>query len=87
MRLKMVFFYLNIKKIPDDTAYDFMLQDVNTFIQKIESMSENINQIYSMSFLNYHQLIMQKKLINIKIPDENKEIVAEIKDRISDLKD
>ena len=60
MRLKMVLFCLNIKKTPDDTACDYMLQDVNTFIQKIESMSKNINQIYSMSFLNYHQLIMQK---------------------------
>ena len=26
-----------------DAAYDYVLEDINNFIQKIESMSENIN--------------------------------------------
>ena len=30
-------------KKSDDAAYDYVLKDVNNFIQKIESMSENIN--------------------------------------------
>ena len=30
-------------KKSDDAAHDYVLKDVNNFIQKIESMSENIN--------------------------------------------
>ena len=64
-----------------------MLEDVNDLIQKIKSMSENINpslfnEFFALSLADY-----AKKLINTKNPNENKEIVAEINDRISDLKD
>ena len=32
-------------KKSDDAAYDYVLKDVNNFIQKIESVSENIKFI------------------------------------------
>ena len=87
MHLKMVLFRLNIKKKSDDDAYDYVLEDVLIFIQKIESMSKNINlslfnECFELSPADY-----AKTLINIKNPDKNKEFVAEIKDRISDFKD
>ena len=74
-------------KKSDDAAYDYVLQDVNNSIQKIKSMSENIypnlfNEFFELSPVDY-----AKELINIKNVDENKRLVAEVKDRISDLKD
>ena len=50
-------------------------------------MSENIysnlfNEFFELSPVDY-----AKELINIKNVDENKRLVAEAKDRISDLKD
>ena len=59
-----------------------MLEDVKDFIQKIKSMSEKINLSLFGDFLNYHH-----QLIHTENPDKNKEFVAEIKDRISNLKD
>ena len=65
-----------------------MLKDVKNFIQKIKSMEEKINlslfeEIFeSPSPADYAQL-----LININNSDKNKEIIAEIKNRTSDLKD
>ena len=42
---------LNIfKKSDDDAAYDYVLKDVEKFIQKIESMAENINLSWSKDF-------------------------------------
>ena len=64
-----------------------MLQDVNDFIQEIESMSENINPNLLNEFYELSPVDYAKELINIKNVDENKRIVAEAKDRISDLKD
>ena len=75
-------------KKSDDATYDYVLDDVNNFIQKIESMAEKINLICwrifleSLSPANY-----AKKLINTKNPDKHKEFVAEINDGISNLKD
>ena len=75
-----------LKKSDDDT-YDYVLKDVLNFIQKIESMSENINLSLFNEFFELSPADYSKTLINIKNPDKNKEFVAEIKDRISDFKD
>ena len=85
MHLKMVLFLLNI--LSDAAAHGYVLKDVNDFIQEIESMSENLYQIYSMSFFELSPVDYVKELINIKNAVENKENVAVIKDRISGLKD
>ena len=47
--------------------------------QKISSL---LNEFFELSPAEYVQ-----ELINVKNPDENKEFVTEIVDRISDLKD
>ena len=64
-----------------------MLEDVNKFIQKIESMLKNINLSLFNGFFDLSPTDYAKRLINVKDPNENKEIVAEIEDKISDLKD
>ena len=65
-----------------------MLKDVNSFVQKIESMSEKINlSLWEYFFESSSPADYAKTLINTKNPNENKEIVAEIKNKISDLKD
>ena len=75
-------------KISDDAAYDYVLEDVNNFIQKIGSMSENINlSLFEDFFESSSPADYAKMVINTKKRNENKEIVAEIEDRISDLKD
>ena len=67
MHLKMVLFHLNIKK-SDDAARDLVLEDVNKFPQKIESIAEKINLGFFEDFLNHHhQLIMQKHLLILRI--------------------
>ena len=75
-------------KKSDDAAYDRVLEDVNNFIQKIESTTEKVNLNQFEDFFNLPSPDdYAKMLINTKNPDKNKEIVAEIKDKISDLKD
>ena len=75
-------------KKSDDAAYDYVLKDAKNFIQKIESMSENINlSLFEDFFESSSPADYAKELINVKDPNENKEIVAEIKNRILDLKD
>ena len=75
-------------KKSDDAAYDYVLKDAKNFIQKIESMSENINlSLFEDFFESSSPADYAKELINVKDPNENKEIVAEIKDGILDLKD
>ena len=74
-------------KKPDDAAYDYVLKDVNNLIQKIESISENINPNFFNEFFELSPADYVKELINTNNPDKNKEFVAKIKDRISDLKD
>ena len=81
----------HLKKL-DDAAYDYVLKDVNSFIQKInesiESMSEKINlSLFEDFFGSSSPADCIKMLINTKNPDGNKIFVAEIKDRISNLKD
>ena len=69
-----------------DVAYDYVLKDVNTFIQKIELMSENINPNFFNEFFELSPADYAKELINTKNPDKKKETVAEIEDRISKFK-
>ena len=65
-----------------------MLKDVEKFIQKIESMAENINlSLFKDFFESSSPADYVNRLVNVKDPNENKKIVAEIKNRISDLKD
>ena len=75
-------------KKTDDAAYNYVLKDVNSFIQEIKSMEEKNNLSLFEDFLDYHhQLIMQKCLFILKIQMETKKNLAEIEDRISNLKD
>ena len=75
-------------KKSDDAAYDYVLKDVEKFIQKIKSITENINlSLFEGFFESSSPADYAKELINVKDPNENKEIVAEIKNRILDLKD
>ena len=74
-------------KKSDAAAYDYVFKDVNNFIQKIKSMSENINPSLFNEFFELSPADYAKRLINVKNPNENKETVAEIEDRISYLKD
>ena len=74
-------------KTLDNAAYDYVLKDVKRFIQEIKSMEEKINlSLFEDCFESPSPADYAKKLINAS-PDENKEIVEEIKSRISDLKD
>ena len=87
MHLKMVFFLSEHLKTSDVAAYDHVLEDVKNFIQKIELMTEKINLNLFQDFLELPSPADNAKmLINIKNADENKEMVADVKDRISDLK-
>ena len=65
-----------------------MLKDVEKFIQKIKSMEENIDlTLFKDFFESSSPADYAKELINVKHPNEKKEIVAKIKNRILDLKD
>ena len=60
-------------------SYD-VLKDVNNFIQKIESMTVNINlSIFKDFFESLSPADYAKMLIDTKNPDENKENVADVK--------
>ena len=75
-------------KKSDDAAYNYVLENVTNFIQKIESMVKNINlSLFKDFYGSSSPAHYAKMLINTKNPDENKENVAEIEDRISALKD
>ena len=75
-------------KKSDDAAYDYMLKDINDFIQEIKLTEEKINlSLFENVFGFSAPADYAKILININNPDENEGIVAEAKDRISDLKD
>ena len=74
-------------KKTDDAAYDYVLNDVNNFIQKIKSMEEKIILSLFEDFFEFSSPAdYAKKFINTS-PDKNKEFVEEIEDRISNLKD
>ena len=75
-------------KKSDNAAYDYVLKDVNNFIQKIESMAEKINlSLFEDFFGSPSPADYAKILINTKNLSENKESVAEIENRILDLKE
>ena len=69
-------------KKSDAAAYDYVLEDVDDFIQEIESMSEKINLSLFKDFFELLPAGYARMLINTSNLDENKKIVAEIKDRI-----
>ena len=74
--------------LKNDAAHDYVLDDVNSFIQKIESMAEKINLSLFNDFVESSSLVdYAKTFINTKNPDKNKESIVEIKDRLSDLND
>ena len=73
-------------KKSDDAAYNYVLKDVNEFIDEIKSMEEKNNLSLFEEFFESSS-DYAKMLINTKNADENKEIVEEIEDRISGLKD
>ena len=74
-------------KKSNDAANDYVLKDVEKFIQKTESMTENINlSLLEDFFESSSPADYVKEFINVKDPNENKEIVAEIKNRTLDLK-
>ena len=75
-------------KKSDNAAYDYVLKDVNNFTQEIKSIKEKNNLTLFKDFFGLSSPAdYAKKLINIQNPDENKGIVAEIKNRTSNLKD
>ena len=77
----------HLKKL-DAAAYNYVLKDVNKFIEEIKWMEEKINSsLFEDFFHSSSPVDYAKKLINIKNAAENKGIVEEIKDRISDLED
>ena len=74
-------------KKSDAAAYDYVLKEVTKSIKKIESMAENINLSLFLELFELLPVDYSKCLINLKNRKENKELVTEAKNRISDLKD
>ena len=58
-------------KESDNAAYDYVLEDVNNFIQKIESMAEEINLSLFNEFFELSPVDYARMLINPKNPNEN----------------
>ena len=63
------------------------LKEVSKFINKIESMAENINLSLFNEFFESLPVDYAKYLINLKNTEENKKVVTKAENRISDLKD
>ena len=64
-----------------------VLKNADNFAQEIESMSKKINlSLFKDFFESSSPADYAKMLINTS-PNENKKVVAEVEDRISDLKD
>ena len=74
-------------KKSDDAACNYVLKDVDNFIKEIKSMEEKINLTLFEDFFESPSPADSAKLLTNTSPGENKKIVEEIKDRISDLKD
>ena len=77
--LETILFVWKFKKIRWCCVW-LWVKNVNNFIQEIKSMEEKVNLSF---FKEFFELLSppdySKMLINTKNPDENKEIVAEIK--------
>ena len=76
----------NLKEESKDAPNNFVLEDVNRFTLKIESMSKNINLSLFNLFFESSLIDYAKHIINLKNTTENKEFVTEGKNRISGLK-
>ena len=63
------------------------LKEVSKFVNKIESMAENINLSLFNEFFESLPVDYAKYLINLKNTEENKKVVTKAENRISDLKD
>ena len=75
-------------KTSNDAAHDYAQEDVNYFIQEIKSMEKKINlSLFEDFFESSSPTDYVKELLNTSNSDENKQIVEEIEDRISNLKD
>ena len=61
-------------KKSDAAAYDYVLKDVKNFIQKIESMAENINLSFFEDFFESSSLIMKKSLSILRIQIKTKKL-------------
>ena len=73
-----IFLSEHLKK-SHDAAYDFMLKNVNKFIQEIRSMEEKINlSLFEDFFQSSSPAEYAKELINTKNADENKKNVEKI---------
>ena len=70
-----------------NAAYDYVLEDVNKFIEEIKSIEEKINLSLFEDFFEYSPVDYAKKLINTKNGGKNKETVEETEYKISDLED
>ena len=80
---KWYFFIWIFKKIRWYFSHDYVVKDVYNSIQKIKSMFKFVRGFFwSSSPADYAE-----GLLNIKNSDKNKEIIGEIEDRISNLKD
>ena len=84
---KGIFLFEQAKEESKDVLYDFVLEDVNKLIQKIESVSKNINLSLFNEFFKSSSVDYAKYLINLKNTEENKEFANEMKNRISSLKE
>ena len=79
--------YEYLKK-SDNVAYNYVLKNLNKFIEEIKSMEEKIYLSLFKEFFEYSSPAKYaKELIDIKNQDKNKEIAEEIKNKISDLED
>ena len=77
----------HLKKL-HNTAYNYVLKDLNKFIEEIKSLEEKINlSLFKEFFELSSPAKYAKELINTKNQDENKKRIEEIKYRISDLED
>ena len=86
--LKMVLFLSEHLKKSDDAAYNYVLKDVNKFIEEIKSMEEKINlSLFEEFFEHSSPADYAKMLIDTKNADENNKNVKDIENRISHLKD
>ena len=66
-------------KKSDDDAYNYMLQNVNEFIEEIKSMEEKINlSLFEDFFQSPSPADYAKMLINTKNRNENEEMVKKI---------
>ena len=80
-----IFLSEHLKK-SDAAAYNYVLKDVNKFIQEIRSMEEKINlSLFEEFFESLSPADYAKMLINTKNADENKEYIEDIKDRIKEM--